>query len=359
MRDPDVVLRAQQAAAVLERAWDHWRTLHGVGAGALPPVSSYVGYSLEEPWGQPRVVFGIAAEEAEQLAALLDRFGYGGAGSGSGGGRPGDLFPDGGPMDETPLAAAAQRAFARSRSQVPSQGLSQAPSQGLSAPGAETVLDRPGSGSGSGSGSGAGAGASRPAPPLSGLGVLPPMTPFRPYGGRAGPDGVLPPGGLLPPLAPYPIEWYPADPYLPNGQGAAGNGHIPANGHSPHSYGQQAANGQHPPAGPAGPAGPVARGRQGRRGRIFRRTGWQRLMATTPPTDTRGPMAVRPVMARTRAVTRTPAVTRTRAAARTRAARTPESSRTARSSRPTALTAQAVSRPPRRPILRQPSNSPR
>ena len=76
MRDPDLVLRAQQAAAVLERAWDHWRTLHGVGAGALPPVSSYVGYSLEEPWGQPRVVFGIAAEEAEQLAALLDRSGY-------------------------------------------------------------------------------------------------------------------------------------------------------------------------------------------------------------------------------------------------------------------------------------------
>ena len=86
MRDPDLVLRAQQAAAVLERAWDHWRTLHGVGAGALPPVSSYVGYSLEEPWGQPRVVFGIAAEEAEQLAALLDRSGYGGTGSGSGSG---------------------------------------------------------------------------------------------------------------------------------------------------------------------------------------------------------------------------------------------------------------------------------
>src|ERR1041384_2400128 len=86
MRDPDLVLRAQQAAAVLERAWDHWRTLHGVGAGALPPVSSYVGYSLEEPWGQPRVVFGIAAEEAEQLAALLERSGYGGGGGGGAGG---------------------------------------------------------------------------------------------------------------------------------------------------------------------------------------------------------------------------------------------------------------------------------
>src|SRR6266536_6173538 len=78
MRDPDLVLRAQQAAAVLERAWDHWRSLHGLGAGTLPPVSSYVGYSLEEPWGQPRVVFGIAAEEAEQLAALLDGLDRGG-----------------------------------------------------------------------------------------------------------------------------------------------------------------------------------------------------------------------------------------------------------------------------------------
>ncbi len=73
MRDPDLILRAQQAAAELERAWDRWRTMHGLGIDPPPPVSSYVGYSLEEPWGQPRVVFGIDAREAEQLAALLDR----------------------------------------------------------------------------------------------------------------------------------------------------------------------------------------------------------------------------------------------------------------------------------------------
>lgn len=73
MRDPELMLRAQRAAAELERAWDRWRTMHGLGADPLPPVSSYVGYSLEEPWGQPRVVFGIAAGEAEHLAALLDR----------------------------------------------------------------------------------------------------------------------------------------------------------------------------------------------------------------------------------------------------------------------------------------------
>jgi hypothetical protein len=72
MRDPDLVLRAQRAAAALERAWERWRVMHGFGADPLPPVSSYVGYSLEEPWGQPRVVFGIGAEEAEKLAAILD-----------------------------------------------------------------------------------------------------------------------------------------------------------------------------------------------------------------------------------------------------------------------------------------------
>ncbi len=72
MRDPDLVLRAQRAASALERAWERWRVMHGFGADPLPPVSSYVGYSLEEPWGQPRVVFGIAAEEAENLAAILD-----------------------------------------------------------------------------------------------------------------------------------------------------------------------------------------------------------------------------------------------------------------------------------------------
>jgi hypothetical protein len=73
LRDPDLILRAQVAAAELERAWDRWRTMHGLGTDPLPPVSSYVGYSLEEPWGQPRVVFGIEAREAEHLAALLDR----------------------------------------------------------------------------------------------------------------------------------------------------------------------------------------------------------------------------------------------------------------------------------------------
>ena len=33
---------------------------------------SYVGYSLKEPWGEPRVVIGIDADEAEYLAEFLD-----------------------------------------------------------------------------------------------------------------------------------------------------------------------------------------------------------------------------------------------------------------------------------------------
>ncbi len=73
MRDPDLVFRAQLAAAALEGAWHRWRVVHGLAADPMPTVSSYVGYSLEEPWGQPRVVFGLAAEDAEQLAVLLER----------------------------------------------------------------------------------------------------------------------------------------------------------------------------------------------------------------------------------------------------------------------------------------------
>ncbi len=71
MPDPRLVTRAQRAATMLERAWERWRGAHGLAAEPLPPVSSYVGYSIEEPWGRPRVVFGVAAEDAERLAAFL------------------------------------------------------------------------------------------------------------------------------------------------------------------------------------------------------------------------------------------------------------------------------------------------
>jgi len=71
MPDPRLVSRAQRAATMLERAWERWRAEQGLTAEPLPPVSSYVGYSTEEPWGRPRVVFGVDAEDAERLATLL------------------------------------------------------------------------------------------------------------------------------------------------------------------------------------------------------------------------------------------------------------------------------------------------
>jgi hypothetical protein len=72
MRDPELVARAQQAAERLESAWDRWRALHGLAEEPLQPLASYVGYSLKEPWGQPRVVIGVDAYEAEYLAAFLE-----------------------------------------------------------------------------------------------------------------------------------------------------------------------------------------------------------------------------------------------------------------------------------------------
>jgi hypothetical protein len=73
MRDPELVARAQRAATRLETAWEQWRTLHGLAVAPGQPVVSYVGYSLKEPWGEPRVVIGIDADEAEYLAEFLER----------------------------------------------------------------------------------------------------------------------------------------------------------------------------------------------------------------------------------------------------------------------------------------------
>src|SRR5260370_11323665 len=73
MRDPELVARAQRAATRLESAWEQWRALHGLAVAPGQPIVSYVGYSLKEPWGEPRVVIGIDADEAEDLAEFLDR----------------------------------------------------------------------------------------------------------------------------------------------------------------------------------------------------------------------------------------------------------------------------------------------
>src|SRR6202142_329008 len=71
MRDPELVARAGYAAARLEQAWERWRALHGLG-GSADPLASYVGYSHKEPMGQPRVVIGVDAAEAEFFADFLE-----------------------------------------------------------------------------------------------------------------------------------------------------------------------------------------------------------------------------------------------------------------------------------------------
>lgn len=72
MRDPELVARAQHAAARLEAAWERWRAAQGLADTPAQPVVGYVGYALKEPWGQPRAVIGFSADEAERLAEHLE-----------------------------------------------------------------------------------------------------------------------------------------------------------------------------------------------------------------------------------------------------------------------------------------------
>ncbi|MCA2228965.1 hypothetical protein AB0L53_55705 [Nonomuraea sp. NPDC052129] len=76
MRDPELVSCAQRAATELERAWAQWRAGRDRGRGidvGAESVASYVAHSLDHPWGRPRVVLGLDAEDARELAALLER----------------------------------------------------------------------------------------------------------------------------------------------------------------------------------------------------------------------------------------------------------------------------------------------
>ncbi|WP_281197129.1 hypothetical protein [Microtetraspora niveoalba] len=36
-------------------------------------MASYVAHSIDHPWGRPRVVLGLDAEDARELAALLEK----------------------------------------------------------------------------------------------------------------------------------------------------------------------------------------------------------------------------------------------------------------------------------------------
>ncbi|MDR8414425.1 hypothetical protein MTP10_37580 [Nonomuraea sp. 3-1Str] len=72
MRDPELVSCAQRAASELERAWAQWRASRGrAGDNGAESVAGYVAHSLDHPWGRPRVVLGLDAEDARELAALL------------------------------------------------------------------------------------------------------------------------------------------------------------------------------------------------------------------------------------------------------------------------------------------------
>ncbi|WP_344747617.1 hypothetical protein [Streptosporangium vulgare] len=36
-------------------------------------MASYVAHSIDHPWGRPRVVLGLDAEDARELASLLQK----------------------------------------------------------------------------------------------------------------------------------------------------------------------------------------------------------------------------------------------------------------------------------------------
>ena len=127
MPDPRLVSRAQRAATILERAWERWRAEQGLIAEPLPPISSYVGYSIEEPWGRPRVVFGVSAEDAERLSALLEesaqRFRDGGHGPDEPGYRAPVLAGSAGDVPVPPDRGLDQQSlFEDVRGRIPVQG---------------------------------------------------------------------------------------------------------------------------------------------------------------------------------------------------------------------------------------------
>jgi hypothetical protein len=71
VRGPEMVSCAQRAASELERAWSEWRNARGLTDQSAESVASYVAHSIDHPWGRPRVVLGLDADEARALAALL------------------------------------------------------------------------------------------------------------------------------------------------------------------------------------------------------------------------------------------------------------------------------------------------
>ncbi|ADG90041.1 hypothetical protein TBS_15080 [Thermobispora bispora] len=74
MGDRELVACAQRAAGELERAWARWRAARGLSTDDIAEsVASYVSHSIDHPLGRARVVLGLDAEDARELAALLHR----------------------------------------------------------------------------------------------------------------------------------------------------------------------------------------------------------------------------------------------------------------------------------------------
>jgi hypothetical protein len=258
MPDPRLVSRAQRAATLLERAWERWRTTQGLEAEPLPPVSSYVGYSIEEPWGRPRVVFGVDAEDAERLAALLQTsIGFAAETGTPGSADPGSRAP-GRPGFAADRPAGPDRGYDQSllddvRGRIPVQGwpaeFSESRGQLNGAGPAQPGLTQPGEpelpldlGS---AGGGLVPDAEHPGrpddlTPLSELGL---SDEFRSADDFAGPDeprpfGVDTPHGADAPYgvpytggAPYGVP-YPGEPYDPAGPYGASGGYAPADGYA-------------------------------------------------------------------------------------------------------------------------------
>ena len=73
MRDPELVARAQRAATRLESAWDNGVRCMDSRSRPDSRSSATSAIRLRNPGGEPRVVIGIDADEAEYLAEFLDR----------------------------------------------------------------------------------------------------------------------------------------------------------------------------------------------------------------------------------------------------------------------------------------------
>jgi hypothetical protein len=73
VRDEKLLSHAQRAAEELGRAWSQWRNTRGLAQQQPDSLAGYVAHSIDHPFGCPRVVLGLDADEARALAAVLEK----------------------------------------------------------------------------------------------------------------------------------------------------------------------------------------------------------------------------------------------------------------------------------------------